>query len=331
MKRTVTMAAVAALAACTTVEQEYLDALPDRDTVTVGLAEMNAQSSALHGTKKSALVGGAADFYTTSYYHARELNNLAGFVLSVLEAVTAYPATEIAVDRVTWGPFSDDGEPNEWRVVITRGEIGGQAVFQWSIDGRHKGAGDFRAVAAGAYEPRAAPHGKGWFVLDFDRIGELEGKNDRGRIAYAYEKNADGVIVLAKASVVEDDGSKVEAGYAYGKDTEGAGFITFAFEADIDEDDPSKPAKEQVLLRTRWTRAGHGRADVVASSGDLGTSRARFSQCWNDTFVSTYESIRLDGNLLAEDGDVSTCSLRDRAEPTIDEIPGEDEVKNPHE
>ena len=86
-----------------------------------------------------------------------------------------------------------------------------------------------------------------------------------------------------------------------------------------------------MLLRTRWAPDGRGRADVIATDGDLGPSVAHAIQCWDSTFVSRYEVTRIDGQTLSEDGDPIACRgrLATSAAPSVSEVPEEEDVENP--
>ena len=140
---------------------------------------------------------------------------------------------------------------------------------------------------------------------------------------------APGVIALAHFKGPDDRGEQVEAGYAYGQDNENNGFVVFAFSGDIDEGKDGRVAKEDVLIRTRWSDR-NGRADIIATHGDLGGNWVHGSQCWDATFVSTYESFKLDGVVLAQDGDAATCVFEDAELPSNEELPGDGAVENPY-
>ena len=242
------------------------------------------------------------------------------------KTIAAYPPTEINKQRAVWGPFSDEREPNEFKLTIAHAD-NDAPLYVWAIQGRHKSQTELITIARGAFEPEGDDLGRGWFALDLDAIRQLDPTEDgRGRVAYAFEKTEAGVSVRMHLDAVDDAGEKVEAGYAYGEDAAGNGFVLFAFPESIND----APLKENVLIRTRWTTNGAGRADVVAVGGDLEGDVARGSQCWDKTFVSTYESFALDGVVFAEAGDVDTCVV-DRAElPTDGEIPSETDVQDPH-
>jgi hypothetical protein len=324
--------------ACQGPEHEFLAALPQRDAVIVDVPAANGTqsqglSSANTGTKRQAVVGQAAEFYTDSYYISRDLNALAAYIIDILEAVTKLKPSGINATSAVWGPFSNQLEPNEWILNIDK-QNDGIFHFTWKIAGKPKGAPDsaYLAVAYGAFEPGAKEEqGKGWFTISFDNVHTLDPtQTGAGSISYAIGKDDKGVLVLAHYVGVSSDMMQAEAGYAYGKAAEGYGFMVFAFPADIDNGQDGMNVKEDVLLRTRWMVNGEGRADIVAVHGTLGASVVQGSQCWGNTFVSSYEDFELDGKVLATAGDSNTCVFAQQQLPQGTELPVAETVKNPH-
>ncbi|MCC7382353.1 MAG: hypothetical protein IT384_11010 [Deltaproteobacteria bacterium] len=303
------LAAATPLIACEPPDAEYRRALPDRATLLVplpGQIGTESQSLGAIGRSEKGLVGGPADLYTTSYYHARDLNALIGHVFDVLEAITQLPATIGDDHRAVWGPLSDAGEPNEYLLAVER--IDAPALhYGWVVAGKHKSAAHdaYAPIAAGAFEPTADEEGRGWLVLDFDAVAALDpSEAGAGRIAYAFTHDANETAVFA-----EYQAQSFVSRYAFANTADGGGFVLFAYPADIDEGQPERAAIEDVMLATRWLPSGLGRSDVIARGGDLGDAVATASQCWGASFESTYEAFGVSGQLLAEDGDRAACAL----------------------
>ncbi|MCK6548748.1 hypothetical protein L6R52_23085 [Myxococcota bacterium] len=328
---TVTVA-LALAAGCAPREAELTAALPDRDVVTIELpAGQNLQGLSTT-TSGAPLVGEPADMYTHTYYAARDLNGLGVGVVSLLEAITAYPATSMDETSAVWGPFSDSDEPNEHVLRIERVEGDSSEHFVWAIASKHKSAPieDFVAIAAGAFEPAGGDDGRGWFAIDFDLIRTLNPQeNGQGRIAYAYEKRGSEVGVLVHYEGLDETGAPSEASYGYGENGDGEKFVLFAFAADIDDGNEGRTAKEDVVILSRWQH-GPGRADLVATGGDLGASTAYGSQCWDATFVSTFEHVTVDGTILAASGDPASCALPVAEPPSAEALPSAADVESPY-
>lgn len=315
-----------AFTACQRPGDEFREALPHRSDVTVAFPEDAAQSS--QGLSRQALVGEPAEYYTTTYYEARKINGFGAFVVNLVETITAYPPTTLDADVATWGPFSDDREPNEFRLTVERRDAP-SLHYLWYLEGRPKSATDYTGLAGGAFEPSAVPdQGRGWFGVSFDNIRTLDPTEDgAGQIAYAFAKDDEGLAVQVVFQGLDATGAVATAGYLFGQRTTGEGFVSFAFPGDINDGDPTMPAQEDILLLSRWTASGAGRADIIATNGDLGTQALYGAQCWNDTFVSTFEAIVLDENILNAQGDPTSCRL---GELQPESLPDAESLVNPY-
>lgn len=326
---TLLIGVIFATAACEP-EAEYRAALPKRGDVTVEVPEQGSTSQGL-GRSRQALVGEKSSFYSETYYTARELNGLGKAVVDLVEAISEFPPTKIGEDHAIWGPFSDDAEPNEFMMTVERID-GDLTRYDWRIEGKHKADERYLTLAGGTFEPAGDDLGRGWFELDFESVRSLDStERARGLVAYAFDKTKEGVEVRLRYSGPNESGDRVDAGYAFGEDADGNGYIIFAFPGDIHEEENPGSALEDVLIRTRWQQGGAGRADVVAQNGDLDAKVAQASQCWDERFVSRYEVFKIDGAVEAEDGDASACVLPEARLPESDELPKETDVENPYE
>lgn len=324
--------AAGSLAACEKPTSEYIDALPNRQVATIQLPEEGQTTQGLIGQTRSGLVGAPADMYTNTYYQARNLNGLAVFVVNLLETITAYPATTVTDHSAVWGPFGDAQEPNQWVLAVERKTEAAETHYEWYIAGKHRSAPDsaYVAIAAGAFAPSTTPdQGRGWFAIDFDLIRTLNPtESGKGRIAYAYDKNDLGVHVLAFFEGPDAMNAVTTAAYAYGESTLGEHYVVFAFQGDIDDGRDGRTQKEDVLIRSRWNE-GPGRADVLAVHGDLGNDVAQASQCWDGSFVSTFEVMTVNGQVLATGGDAATCAFSSAEVPDEGQLPSAEEVESP--
>lgn len=314
-------------AACGAPADEYRAALPKTQDVTVQYPEQTAQSQ--NGLSRQALVGEPAEFYLNAYYESRKINGFGRFVVQLVETITAYPATTLTESSATWGPFSEDREPNEFQLHVQREEAP-SVHYTWALEGRAKSATDWTGLAGGAFEPETTPdEGRGWFVVDFNAIKTLDPTEDgQGQIAYAFEKNAEGVAVQVLFQGVGEGGDTVNAAYVFGQRAAGEGFVMFAFPGDIHEGDPSQPALEDLLIRTQWDASGAGRADIIATQGDLADQTVYGAQCWDDSFLSTFELFTLDGSVLGAEGDPETCRINESAPEAL---PDAEDLSSPFE
>ncbi len=321
-----------ASSACVRPADEYRAALPTQDTVTVAVPDdaSASQGQGLASTKRG-VVGERADFYAHTYGAARDINGFGKFIVTLVQTVSDFPPTKLEADRAIWGPFSDNNEPNEWRMTSIRKDTP-QLHYLWKIEGRHKSEGDadWRIITGGAFEPAAGDDGRGWFGFDFDKLAELDPSEDgRGQVAYAFDKDsAKGVAVRVLFSGPDEQCQPSKAAYAFGEDLEGQGYIGFAARMNINDAEDNRPEQEDVVIFARWASSGAGRVDVIASGGDLEADRARGAQCWDESFISTFELFTIIGDvgrILATDGDRATCKL---PEQDVQELP--EDIANPY-
>lgn len=324
MKRWLLAPTAVALFACSPPADEYRAALPDRDTVEVHVPE-SAQTARGLSSSRAALVGEPAEFYTSTYYHAKELNGLATSIIDLVEAITDYPATTVDETSAVWGPFSEEREPNEFKLTVEK-DADVATRFEWAIEGRPKSAEAFTALAHGAFEPDGDDRGRGWFVLDFDAIAALDPtEHDRGRVAYAFERTDENTSVRVHFVGRDETGASFEAGYAFGQSKDGDGFVLFAFPEDVHEG----ALKEDVVIRTRWQPGGEGRADIRATGGDLNAQTLLGSQCWDATFRSTHEAYSIEREIVVLVGDPASCAFEAAEAPAMGELPTAEDVEDP--
>ncbi|MBI4816193.1 MAG: hypothetical protein HY791_08045 [Deltaproteobacteria bacterium] len=315
---------------CGNGADSFRDALPTKDVVEVSFPEGGASSRGLVGTTSSGLVGGPADFYTHSYYASRQVNGFAGHVVRAIQDVASHTPTQNDGHVAVWGPFSANGEPVEYKLTVA--EEGDR--FDWVAEIKHKSADQFSAMAAGSFVPGLPEEGMGWFAVDFEVIREANpAEGHRGQIAYSFERTSEGLAVRAFARE-EQNGQNLEAGYAYGRGPDGSGFVMFSVPENFKESGDlgmeDTGAKERMLIHTRWTTIGAGRADVLVSEGDLGGHAVVGTQCWNDRYASTFEAMSFDGSLQAADGDPSGCAEPEASVPDPEDVPVADDVLNPY-
>jgi hypothetical protein len=313
-----------AVAGCGTRADEFTSTLPDRESTMVALPENGTASSGLHtGESRAALVGHPAEWYTQSYYAARDINGLGAFVIGLLEAITKYPPTTLTPNKAEWGPFNAPGEPNVWRLTITKESA---ALYSWSIDGRPVSENAFVSVASGKFEPKALPLGQGAFTLYFDRAHQLDPTNNgTGTITYAYDKSAQGVLVAVRAESTDaKTGQPIDVRYAFGQDDAGAGFMVFAAAVDPSTLPNGMAGSPQAfIIKTRWTKDGSGRADVVAlNPANQQPGTYQLSQCWDTSYVSTYEQGQDVGvSPLYTGGNAQSCVFAQATFPSLADLP----------
>jgi hypothetical protein len=302
MRKLAALSAVLLATACgqASVADQYRDALPAAREVAVGAPVAGQASTALSDAAPLGRVAGApgtalgvvrSEYATTSYVFAASINTSVAWTLFRLHAVTLWPPTSCDDASCTWGPGSDAGDVNDWRLVVTKVATG---TFDYDLQGRPKAGGAWTSVISGTANPGAERfRGHGTMVVDFDGAwsglahgvnldGSPKVQEDFGRLEVAYDARS---ILQVQAAFVgakdaekfaADPAARVDAWYDFqAADPAGAaGDLHLAFRT------LTVGQEESVSLHTRWAVGGAGRGDVVAQSYKYPGATYQASECW---------------------------------------------------
>ena len=287
LTRSALLATLALGAACTEVGDES-DAdsmtalLPTEDDVRINLP-MGA--SAAKGTSDWA------EYYVVTRQVTEHVNGMIKIVLgTVWYVVDNFEPTWSDADsnQAVWGPWSDSGlDPVETGLWVRAEDDGSHT---WAIFFVPKGGtveDDAEAVVAGVVDAGStAQASSGIFIMDFDLAGAMDpAVNEHGQFYVEYVKDDTGVAAVAAFQDFGDsEAESVNALYAYEQDALGGGQMDLAWLEDIN----AGGEVELLTMKTRWTETGLGRADATASGGDLGAASVTASECWDESFSTTY-------------------------------------------
>ncbi len=143
-----------------------------------------------------------------------------------------------------------------------------------------------------------------------------------GQVAVAYDL-ADGRSLEVRFTDVQGPGDPMTNSslYRYTEAPDLSGSLDFISNLDVHADDnPDLDRRELTRVRTRWDATGAGRADVLASHGDLppGT-RVDVTECWNDGFLRVYASFAREAGEHTE-GDAGDCVYADAEQPVFEDF-----------
>jgi len=276
------------------VDSQDVDrALPTADQVSIKLPEDTARS-----------VGQLATWYVATRAVTRTFNGGSAWVLVLIHAIVKFPVTTIKDSTLTWGPWSDALSPAEYKLDV---RVVGDGTYAYTLSGRSKtvvGA-PFEAVVDGTADPRAGElAGRGEFLIDFDagkRINPIDAGDAKGSVDVSYDL-AQRHLALTLMST-DDAGQAVAADYAYNEATDGSGDMVF----DVGTNAGGGAQLERVTLRSRWLATGAGRADARLAGGDLGTTEATASECWDTMFKRVFYTDSV--NFAATEGAPTGCAF----------------------
>jgi hypothetical protein len=277
---------------------EYRNAIPRQETVTMQVPADGQTGQALEvESRGQALRGATSDFYLVTRRVSTVVNGAGALVLGLVKAVVAHPPTTMTADTAVWGPWPGGAlDPLVYKVTVKKS---GDHKYDYTFEARGKGAADtasFTAFLTGTHTPAvdAAGHplegfGAGSFTLDWDARATLPAPDDNvGKAHYDYARPSvtAGVSVDAKFTQVKDDehpGQRVDVDYLYRSMPGAGGSMEFVHSLPAS----MAAAGARWAVKSRWTAAGAGRSDVVATGASLpGTAMA--SECWNSSFASVY-------------------------------------------
>jgi hypothetical protein len=289
-RRSLLAALLLALGACgnySNEDLEFMNAVPARDDLTASIPP------------KPISTGNEAELSAQTHDAVRGFNGMLDGVLALVEAVRSYEPTSRGRDEQkretrTWGPIpaTDDatGALNgwEWRFVMAR-ETTPSTVFDYRLELRPLGDPDavWTAFIAGGFDAAVGVRrGNGHFLVDFKSLRELgypfkDEDRNLNSVALTYTTATFPIQVSMMMAAV--DGTTATVDYAAQDD--GSGSLTFTLIGDLID---LTPAIETLAITSRWLPSGAGRSDLVVQSGD--GAGLRRTQCWNDSFVATYEN-----------------------------------------
>ena len=325
----------AALSGCAALDDEYRQAIPTSQQVTIAVPQAGggAGKSSVGGVGElgQALVGSPSEYYLFTWTVSTAVNTSALALLALLHGIVEQHPTSQTANSRTWGPHPPGGlDPLTYRAVVTR-EAPGQYAF--SIDARLRTSNDeadFQPLLDGGITLGSSPQtGKGHMTLHFDHARLLKPLAcEQGTVSHVF----DNTQPVATLDVAFDKFANAnprgigclgetphDATYHYDRSGDGSGNFTFALATNVHKLGENKPALEDVSIRSRWLASGAGRADVKIAGGEvktdlealkLGQTSVIVSQCWDTGFVTAYETSTPEAiQLVKTAGDDKACAF----------------------
>jgi len=308
MKRLTSMCAlvgvvtVLAGAGCRKTDDEAFRAgVPTREAVSLHVA--GAPTDGSSGATTGALLGEKAGTYEVTRLVTAVVNGGTWAVLTLVKTIVSFPATSLEQDTAVWGPYHDALSLNTWKLMVTRQ---GPHDFQWVFEGKDKDKGDdaYLTIISGthsaAVDPMGDPmegFGSGTFTIDWDKAAMLPDHDDNVGVAkFTYARLTSDAMVSVDVDFtgIQDKTTKeiFNAEYRYTSTPGQGGELRYAEDKDnFPGPGPTGSMKEHFTIESRWTDDGVGRCDLEDSGGDLGTTVAHGSECWDARFDSQYRDL----------------------------------------
>jgi hypothetical protein len=230
-------------------------------------------------------------------------------ILQGVDKIRTYPPTSRIPNGRVWGPYSMAPEHPLWlaRFTVTRDPNAPERFTYW-FDVEPIGAGDagwirfidgtFVATGGGVR------HGMGTFHIQADGVRVANFGVNPGpdgnlfrevTVMYSTAAFPISVTMMMIFSPAADLGKTFSIDYHYEQQEDGRARVEFV------GTDSSSGAS--LSVQSRWLATGRGRADATAQNG-MGQG-ATWSECWNDSFMSTYDEKPWDPQIHT--GDAASC------------------------
>lgn len=293
-------------------QSELLSALPTEALQGVDLP----MAASKPGTKTGALVGATSEMWAHTAEGAWRLNLGMGLLLHPIQHVvnTVEPVFTGAKKAVWYG--STPLDPQEHLLVVKK--VMGH--YRFSVLARLKSQSGnpaaWRLRVVGRTFPSEPGHsGYVWVNLNTDLNPETTGK------VLAYWDKAGHERTITAFFFNWSDGSDEPldhvAHYAQYADLSGV-LVHAVHDYDLHQGEPGKEALEDAALISRWDASGAGRADLLATGGDVaaqGLEGAAITQCWSAmTYQSVFEAVTIkwpehDAQTIQATGNYSACAF----------------------
>jgi len=297
--RTVLLLAVLAVStACSSTLDEFRDAAPSSQGISVQMRPMKGQ----------ALVGDPALMPGVTGATAFVVNGTVGLTLGTIASVVATHPAQVSEDSVTWGPVTRPLWANEFKMTMTRGAGG----FDYVVWGRSKRdpSGPFVQFMTGHHTPGFS-QASGQFVMDWTAMQALaDPPRTVGQGEVSYTRNSRGDLTLDIRFLQTgkpEEATRTDSRYGFAQVEGGDGFLEYVIDTNYAT---MSSALERLAIKSRWRWDGSGRADAVGSGGDL-AAPFRFTECWDTAHDRTHYGDTL--GLFPPEGDASACAFQDAA------------------
>jgi hypothetical protein len=351
--------AACALPACGsnqgTSSDDYLSAAPELSALQLSVTDDAASENTATDTDAvdaaeqiTEALAESSDALTTQVApelaHAREavsaLNQaLRNFMQPIVALVRNTEPSTLGRVR-TWGPVTRGA--TEYQFVMRRGTL---RHFGWTLQARPAGTTENYAVVAagGITVGYAVRRGIGTVGIDLDRLGALDPTVvARGSLLASFAHGPNGSALVYRLRDFSADPAQKSPISAIVQGVHlkpGVNRLRLAYYGNVA--DTASDAPELVLARVRQERAEGGRADLLATGGDIADGNVWIvSECWGAALQSTYRIVRdcpkddIGGSscdIVSTTGDLSACphDLDQLDLPPTDPLAGMSDPQSP--
>ena len=230
--------------------------------------------------------GKPASFLRAGWEASYHLWQAARPLVEVVSELSAGPGKAVSDTIRQWGPLTPKGARDSFSLIVTRV---GDGAYQWRLE-----HGKARTPVMGGSilrDASGAGRGKGSLAINYSMTGGDPWAGGRaGNLQVSFDTNAEHhYLDYALADYTAPDGATFP-GEKYLLRSRGR-FGTLDFVTARDTED-QHPNPERLVVRLRWQENEAGRADVLASQGDLRhparTEGSMITECWAVGLAQVY-------------------------------------------
>ncbi|MHB8877415.1 MAG: cupredoxin domain-containing protein [Myxococcaceae bacterium] len=301
-------------------DDKYAEATPDFAGLSMEISGAASEGSALvsdEGAQRQALGGSAIEYLENARTTVGHLNAaVKRAVTPIAELVAANAGKAAPGDVMVYGP-KDRGTATYKFTIKKLTEI----RFGWKLEAKAIGAADtdYRIVAAGALTKGQQPHrGRGSIGVDLTALKAIDTTvKAEGRLfcGFAHVGDTKTLVYLGKGFTTDPATMQPTDGAFVGHRLMPSKATAVRLVSLTNLADSPTVAKELVRTRVRFIPGVGGRADILATGGDVPAGKAYWgSACWDAQEEEGFAILRLctkgppvDCQVIATRGLLSNC------------------------
>jgi len=301
---------------CGVEDIDFLEGLPDKESLKVKFPTRSGQLTSEEGTVMLKKEGETADFYLFTKRFTDVVNGGVYFLLSLAEDIAKSPGGKRDGDTKVWGPYTPGGlDPLTYKFTLTRLSSG---KWSYKLETHGKDSEEFKVIMSGEHT-RGTKYrrGTGNLMVDFTTLKSMDpSKVEEGKIEAVYNTETPPYTLDVKFIdfVGRDSKSPVNSTYKYSVTDGGEGEFSYDAVSDMD----NKGKEENLKVLSRWKSDGAGRSDARVTGGDVqeqGINELDISECWDTNYKSIYYESFVNNQSYEKYGDPSKCAYSDTKLP----------------
>lgn len=319
LNKSMMLGAVLLVAACgggQVEDTEYAESMPDLAGVSLEINSEGDEGAKLtaedfEGVYAQAL-GGASEYLDGARAEVKSLNSTLRDVITRIATLANGDIKTLAKgDVATYGPKDVDGA--SYRLQVKKL---GDKRFAWKLEARAQGStndGEWTLVGAGKLNRGAAAHrGRGQLAINLDKLKKVVPSTPgQGKLmtSFAHTPGDDKAVSYRLVNFTANAANHEPiTGVFVGYRLNPSRFTAVRVLGKWNLSGSATAAKENVFARIRFAPGKGGRADILASGGDIANRHVHVgSACWDAQEKEGFKVVR--DCVKGTAGDLGSCTV----------------------